>query len=190
VTEVRPLAIEGVAVVDLEAHRDERGAMTELYRREWFPDGPEMVQANLSDSKAGVLRGMHFHRRQTDYWVLLDGVAFVGMVDLRRGSASERRAEHVRFDASQGLHGLLIPPGVAHGFLAETAVRLQYLVDLAFDGSDEHGVAWDDPDLGLAWPVASPTLSDRDRSNPSLAQVVAGEPILPRSGSDVPRNLG
>jgi dTDP-4-dehydrorhamnose 3,5-epimerase len=177
VTEARPLSIDGVVVVDLTAHRDARGAMTELYRREWFSDGPEMVQANLSDSQAGVLRGMHFHRRQTDYWVLLEGVALVGMFDLRRGSRSERRAEHVRFDASEGLNGLLIPPGVAHGFFAETAIRLQYLVDLAFDGTHEHGIAWNDPDLGIPSPSRNPILSERDRSNPSLAEVLARTPV-------------
>ena len=174
---VRLLSIDGVGVVDLTAHRDDRGAMTELYRREWLPDGPEMLQANLSDSKAGVLRGMHFHRRQTDYWVLLEGVAFVGMFDLRRGSPSEGRTEHLRFDASEALHGLLIPPGVAHGFFAESAIRLEYLVDLAFDGSDENGVAWNDPDLGIPWPSSRPVLSERDRSNPSLAEVLAGAPV-------------
>jgi dTDP-4-dehydrorhamnose 3,5-epimerase len=176
VTDVRPLSIDGVAVADLVPHPDDRGVMTELYQRSWFPEGPEMVQANLSVSKAGVLRGMHFHRRQTDYWVLLEGVASVGMVDLRRGSPTERRAEQVRFDANEGLHGLLIPPGVAHGFYAETPIRLQYLVDLAFDGSDEHGVAWNDPELGLAWPSSDPVVSERDRSNPTLAEVLAGAP--------------
>ena len=176
-TATQPLSIDGVGVVDLTAHRDARGAMTELYRREWFHGGQEMVQANLSDSQAGVLRGVHFHRRQTDYWVLLEGVAFVGMFDLRRGSPSERQVEHVRFDAAEGLNGLLIPPGVAHGFFAETAIRLLYLVDLHFDGSDEHGVDWSDPDLGIPWPSASAIVSDRDRSNPSLAEVLAGAPV-------------
>jgi dTDP-4-dehydrorhamnose 3,5-epimerase len=176
VTGVRPLSIDGVGIVDLTAHRDDRGAMTELYRRAWFPDGPEMVQANLSDSQAEVLRGMHFHRRQTDYWVLLQGVAFVGMFDLRRGSPSEGRAEQVRIHAAEGLHGLLIPPGVAHGFFAESPIRLQYLVDLEFDGSDEHGVAWNDPDLGISWPSTNPLLSERDRSNPPLAEVLAAPP--------------
>jgi dTDP-4-dehydrorhamnose 3,5-epimerase len=132
-----------------------------------------MVQANLSVSRAGVLRGLHFHLRQTDYWVLLEGTAFVGLVDLRRGSASRDRSEHLRLDGALGPRGLLIPPGVAHGFYAETPIRLGYLVDLAFDGSDERGIAWDDPDAAIPWPARDPILSERDRANPSLAQVLA-----------------
>jgi dTDP-4-dehydrorhamnose 3,5-epimerase len=176
-TPVDPPSIDGVRIVELTAHRDDRGSMTELYRREWFEGGPEMVQANLSVSVAGVLRGLHFHRRQTDYWVLLEGIAFVGMFDLRPGSPSAGRGGHVRLDADDALRGLLIPPGVAHGFFAETPIRLGYLVDLPFDGSDEQGVAWDDPDVGIPWPSTGPILSERDRRNPPLAEVLRGPPI-------------
>jgi dTDP-4-dehydrorhamnose 3,5-epimerase len=176
VIERRGIGIEGVAIVDLVAHADDRGAMTELYRREWFPDVPDMLQANHSTSRAGVLRGLHFHRRQTDYWLLLEGSAFIGLVDLRSGSATEGDSAELRLDAAAGLRGLLIPPGVAHGFYAETPIRLEYLVDLAFDGSDEHGLAWDDPEAGIAWPSADPLLSERDRSNPSLAEVLRDPP--------------
>ena len=177
-TEVRSLAIAGAAVAELDEHPDDRGSLTELYRRAWFPGSPEMVQANLSVSRAGVLRGLHFHRRQTDYWVLLEGTAFVGLFDLRRGSPSEGRPDHLRLDGSLGPRGLLIPPGVAHGFYAETPIRLGYLVDLAFDGSDEHGVAWDDPGLGIPWPSTTPILSERDRSNGSLTEALADPPAV------------
>jgi len=176
VTDVRSLAIAGVAVAELDEHPDERGSLTELYRRSWFPGSPEMVQANLSISRAGVLRGLHYHLRQTDYWVLLEGTAFVGLVDLRPGSASRDRSEHLRLDGTLGPRGLLIPPGVAHGFYAETPIRLGYLVDLPFDGSDEHGIAWDDPDAAIPWPSGEPIVSERDRSNPSLAEARASVP--------------
>jgi dTDP-4-dehydrorhamnose 3,5-epimerase len=172
----RTVGIDGAGLVDLVAHPDDRGAMTELYRREWFPDGPEMVQANHSESRAGVLRGLHFHRRQTDYWVLLEGSAFVGLFDLRAGSPTEGASALLGLDASGALQGLLIPPGVAHGFFAETPIRLEYLVDLAFDGSDENGLAWDDAGTGILWPAADPVLSERDRSNPSLAEVLQDPP--------------
>jgi len=174
--ELRSVGIEGAGLVDLVAHPDDRGVMTELYRREWFPDVPEMVQANHSESRAGVLRGLHFHRRQTDYWLLLEGSAIVGLCDLRAGSPTEGASALLALDASGGLHGLLIPPGVAHGFYAETPIRLEYLVDLAFDGSDEHGLAWDDPGTGIAWPATDPVLSERDRSNPSLSEVLRDPP--------------
>ncbi len=156
----------------LQIHADARGSFTETYRREWLPaDAREMVQANVSRSRAGVLRGPHLHRRQADYWVVIEGRAFVGLLDLRSGSSTERERQQLTLDADEP-QGLYIPPGVAHGFYAETDVVLHYLVDAYHDGSDELGIAWDDPDLGIAWPTTQPLLSERDRTNPSLAHVL------------------
>src|SRR5687768_6664277 len=69
--------IDGAVLLPLTSHPDERGSFTEVYRRSWLPGGKEMVQGNLSFSKAGVLRGLHFHRRQADYWFVVQGTAFV-----------------------------------------------------------------------------------------------------------------
>ncbi len=132
-----------------------------------------MVQSNISRSKPGVLRGVHYHLQQADYWVALDGRAFVGLIDLREGSPTLGRAAALTLDAAEP-SGVYIPPGVGHGFLAETDFVLQYMVDRYFDGADEFGVAWDDPELGIDWPTSAPTLSDRDRTNPPLAEVLAG----------------
>jgi dTDP-4-dehydrorhamnose 3,5-epimerase len=160
--------LPGVFLVPLATHADERGMFSEIYRREWIPGGAEMVQANLSTSRAGVLRGLHFHREQADYWVLLSGVELVGLHDLRSDSPTRGRSLELRIDADRSRRGLYIPPGVAHGFYAETDIQLLYLVDRYFTGDDEHGIAWDDPDVGIAWPSREPILSDRDRSNPRL----------------------
>ena len=126
-----------------------------------------MVQANVSISRPGVLRGLHFHREQSDYWCPVAGSAFVGLYDLRRGSPTEGRKVEFRIgdDAPQAV---LIPPGVAHGFYAETDLQLLYFVDAYFTGEDEFGLAWDDPEVGIAWPTRNPVLSERDRSNPVL----------------------
>ena len=173
--------IAGVEVMLLRRLRDERGSFAETYRREWLrPGAPEMVQSNVSRSKAGVLRGPHFHRRQADYWVFLEGRAFVALVDLRTGSSTQRERLELILDADEP-QGLSIPPGVLHGFYAETDVILQYMVDHYFDGTDEFGVAWDDSDLGIHWPTDTPILSDRDRSNPSLAEVLTDPPGMPSS---------
>ncbi|MDH5334276.1 MAG: dTDP-4-dehydrorhamnose 3,5-epimerase, partial [Thermoleophilia bacterium] len=166
-------------IVDLETRDDPRGAFTEVFRQEWFPDAPAMVQSNLSRSRAGVLRGLHFHRQQADYWCLLEGTAFVALVDLRAGSPTERSAWWETFDASEGLRGLYVPPGVAHGFYAVTDLALQYLVDEAFTGGDEFGLAWNDPDVAIPWPSADPVVSDRDASNTSLAEALRGAPAFP-----------
>jgi dTDP-4-dehydrorhamnose 3,5-epimerase len=164
------VAIEGVILVPLVPHADERGSLTETFRRAWVPGANEMVQANLSVSRTGVLRGLHFHRRQADYWCVLAGTAFVGLFDLRAGSPTQGKKAEIRIAADEQRFGLYIPPGVAHGFYAETELWLQYMVDAEFTGEDEQGVAWDDPDIGIEWPAAEPILSDRDRRNPPLAE--------------------
>lgn len=173
--EVERSVIEGVALIRLTEHPDPRGSVTELYRREWIPGMREMVQANLSRSRPNVLRGLHFHRLQADYWCVLEGEAFVGLFDLRMGSPTQGRPAGISISA-EDRRCLYIPRGVAHGFYAPGGLLLQYLVDQAYTGGDEFGVAWDDPALGIAWPGDDPVLSDRDRSNPSLAEVLRDPP--------------
>jgi dTDP-4-dehydrorhamnose 3,5-epimerase len=165
-----PAGLDGVFVVPLEWRTDDRGAFTEVFRGSWMPDTPPMVQANLSRSRAGVLRGMHFHREQADFWVLLSGKQFVALHDLRPESPTTGRSVELSMDASAGLRGLYVPPGVAHGFYAETEVELLYLVDRYYTGEDEHGFIWNDPQAGINWPNAAPILSDRDRANPPLSE--------------------
>ena len=168
--------IAGVQLFALEPHGDDRGSLTEVYRREWVAGGREVVQANLTVSRPGVLRGLHWHRRQADYWCVLSGVAHVALVDLREGSPTRLATFERRIDAAEARVAIAIPPGVAHGFSAETEVLLQYLVDAAYAGDDEFGLAWDDPELTLSWPSSDPVLSERDRSNPPLAEVLLDPP--------------
>ena len=136
----------------------------------------EALQANLSISKANVLRGLHLHRKQADYWCVLFGAALIGLYDARAGSPTEGRAATVRIVADEERRTLYIPKGVAHGFYAETELVLQYLVDEYYTGEDEFGIAWNDPGLGIAWPGEDPILSQRDKSNPSLADVLRTAP--------------
>jgi dTDP-4-dehydrorhamnose 3,5-epimerase len=167
--------VHGVLLLELAVHPDERGSFTETYRRAWVPGMREMVQGNLSRSRATVLRGLHFHRRQTDYWVLVSGTYVVGVYDLRVGSPTNGRAQAIRIGAEDG-RAVCLPPGVAHGFYAETDVVMQYLVDEYYTGDDEFGFAWNDPDAAVPWPTSAPILSDRDRSNPALAHVLPEAP--------------
>jgi dTDP-4-dehydrorhamnose 3,5-epimerase len=135
------------------------------------------VQANLSDSAPGVLRGLHLHRRQLDYWVVSSGRAFVALVDVRPMLAGGPAP----LVETQVLHAdgwVVIPAGVAHGFLALEPLAMLYLVTNEFDGSDELGFAWDDPAVAVAWPTLTvtpdgrPILSGRDGANPSLAELL------------------
>ncbi len=109
---------------------------------------------------------------------MLSGTAFVGLFDLRARSPTEGKKAELRLAAEEERLGLYLPAGVAHGFYAETELVLQYLVDAPFTGEDEFGLAWDDPDVGMAWPSAEPILSERDRSNPPLAEILANAPRI------------
>ena len=144
---VESTEIPGVWLVRPEIHTDERGRFLETYRSSWLPFATPMLQGNRSDSKANVLRGLHYHRRQADLWFVQQG-------------GGEELAVY-------------IPEGVAHGFYAHDDVVMTYLVTGEYDGTDELGVAWNDPDLGISWPVEEPILSERDQKNPRLADVAA-----------------
>jgi dTDP-4-dehydrorhamnose 3,5-epimerase len=176
-----PAEIAGVRWGRVQAHNDERGAFREICRASIFADltvrdagaeEPRFVQANLSFSRTGVLRGLHYHRRQLDHWVVIHGTVFVALVDLR---SSERRPTLVTRVLGTD-DSVTIPLLVAHGFLALRPTNLLYFVTNEYDGTDEYGLAWNDPTVGVPWPDlaggnASLIVSPRDRANPSLAGV-------------------
>ncbi len=169
--------IDGVVIARPDVHGDSRGRFVESYRAEWFPQTGTMVQANHADRHAGTLVGLHFHLRQTDYWYVVHGHARAVLHDLRAGSPTEGATATVDLGEVDGAghnhRGLLIPPGVAHGFAALSDTSLLYLVDATYDPADELGLAWNDPAVHADWGIDAPILSDRDRSNPSLAGIAA-----------------
>jgi dTDP-4-dehydrorhamnose 3,5-epimerase len=174
--EWRPLTVPGAWRRRIELAHDERGAFVELWRASWLADLPgeqaQMRQANLSRSHAGVLRGLHLHLRQADLWVVVRGFPFVALVDVRPmlGGAPGPESEVVHAQPGDVLY---IPERVAHGFYATTDMELIYLVTSEYDGSDELGFLWSDPTIGIDWPTLQPVLSERDRTNPPLAELVA-----------------
>ncbi len=167
--------VAGVHVVEPRIHGDERGIFVETYRREWFPQGREMVQANRGDRQAGAVVGLHYHLHQADYWYVPEGRARVVLHDLRQGSPTDGATlllDLGRDDGGEHRHeGVFIPPGVAHGFSALSAMTITYLVDSYYNPADELGVAWDDPEIAADWGVAEPIVSDRDRTNPRRADI-------------------
>jgi dTDP-4-dehydrorhamnose 3,5-epimerase len=169
---VRPSeVIDGVFFVQPKPIDDPRGRFAEIYRREWVPGSREMVQANRSDSKGGVLRGMHYHLFQADYWYVVAGHAFVALYDFRGSSKTAEKSETLEIKEGEDT-GLYIPPGVAHGFYAVTDVTLLYMVDQVFDGTDEHSLFWDDPALEITWPFeGEPVVSERDQGSPMIIDV-------------------
>jgi dTDP-4-dehydrorhamnose 3,5-epimerase len=163
--------IEGVYTVQLKEFGDDRGRFMEVFRKEWFAEREwNAIQSNRSDSAAGVLRGLHYHHKQVDYWHVIRGRIRAGLVDLRRTSTSFKESEIVDLRAEDNL-GLYIPVGVAHGFAAITPVTLFYIVDNYYDGEDEYGIVWNDPEIGLEWGLSNPMISKRDRNNPLLKDI-------------------
>ena len=164
--------IDGAIVRSLEPHGDARGYFVESYRAEWFPDGFAPVQANRAERGRGSVTGLHFHLEQADWWYVTRGRARMVLHDLRAGSPTAGRTMVVDVDPDGGDHrGIYVPRGVAHGFAALTDVTLTYLVDRYYDPGDEHGVAWDDPELAIDWGVRDPIVTARDQGNPRLADV-------------------
>lgn len=167
--------IAGVHHVEPVVHGDERGIFVETYRREWFPQGREMIQGNRGDRQAGCIVGLHYHLHQADYWYVPSGRARVVLHDLREGSPTDGATLEIDLgeepDGTNRHCGVFIPPGVAHGFAALTDMTITYLVDGYYNPADELGVAWDDPAIGADWGVDEPILSKRDQANPLRSDI-------------------
>ena len=172
--------IEGVQIVRPRVFADARGEFMEIFRREWFPQVDwTNTQSNCSISKAHVLRGLHYHFRQVDYWYCTQGQIRAGLLDLRPHSPTYKAAMTLEMGETQNV-GLFIPIGVAHGFYAVTDCTLIYYVNNYYDSTDEHGVAWNDPAINLDWHITSePNISDRDAQNPLMANIPAE--LVPRT---------
>jgi dTDP-4-dehydrorhamnose 3,5-epimerase len=170
------LEIPGVLLGRPERFEDDRGWFMEILREDAF--GVSFVQGNHSHSRAGVLRGLHYHAKQSDAWYVASGQAQVGLAELR--TPTDHPASMALDMSSDDPTVLYIPPGVAHGFLAVTELDLIYWVTHYFDNTDEHGVVWNDPLLNVAWAAVSPILSKRDEDAPPLEWARIEETLDPR----------
>src|SRR6185369_2768710 len=160
----------GVVVRRLDAHRDPRGLVAECSRSDWpIADAPR--QWTLFTSAAGVMRGVHVHPPHDDYVVLISGAMCVGLRDLRPDAPSEGRTAMVvlRGDAPTAL---FIPHGVAHGMLSHAVSVFVIGTSHHYDRDDELGCHRRDPDLGIAWPVSSAQLFERDAALPPVRALV------------------
>jgi dTDP-4-dehydrorhamnose 3,5-epimerase len=164
----------GVEISILQAHKDERGVFTELFRASWIP-ATEFVQWNAVNSEAGVLRGVHVHLKHHDYLTVLKGRVLFGLKDLRKNSPTEGMIATIEITANhpQTLH---IPPGVAHGFYFLEPSTHIYAVSEYWDLADELGCRYDDDALQIKWPNLHPLISERDKCLPSLASIL---PYMP-----------
>ena len=180
-----PQALPEVLLVTYERFDDERGYFAETFRDDVFRAqglGP-FVQDNVSRSTQRVLRGLHFQRepRALDKLVrCARGRIFDVAVDIRRGSPTFRRFVALELDEREN-RMLYVPKGFAHGFcvLSESA-EVVYKMTGSFSPAHDAGIAWDDPELGIPWPVKNPILSARDRASPTLGD--ATETFVYRPG--------
>lgn len=167
--------LPGVIVSPLVGHRDDRGIFTEIFRQHNFPE-LQFCQWNMVASVPNVLRGVHVHHSHADYLILASGRCIYGLYDCRKGSPTEGRSYQLEAHG-ESPYGLVIPPGVAHGFyFLEPSVHV-YAVTSYWDPKDELGCRFDDVGLGIKWPNSNPLLSERDRNLPPLAELLRSAPI-------------
>ncbi len=163
----------GVVARDLTRNRDERGSFTEIFCASW-EIGIEPTQWSLVRSRAGVLRGMHVHRRHDEYFLLVDGRCCVGLHDIRPHSPTRGQGCLLEFSGG-GDRFVCFPRGVVHGwYYFEPSVHFQAISEeySYYYADDNFGCRWDDPALEILWPEQPTTISDRARNFPTLAALV------------------
>lgn len=179
---VEPMKIPDVCLIRPRVHRDPRGYFSETYNQaEWSRAGMDtrFVQDNHAMSRdAGVVRGLHYQIApfpQGKLVRVVRGAIFDVAVDIRHGSPTF--GQHVSATLSaENWHQLWVPAGFAHGYCTlQPDTEVIYKVTHAYAPECERAIAWDDPDLGIAWPVQSSAavLSDKDRRNPRFRDLPA-----------------
>ncbi len=176
---VHPTSLDGVVLIEPEIYRDDRGFFLEVYQKEQLRRSGvqgEFVQDNHSRSAQGVLRGIHYQDSSAPMAKLVRctaGRIFDVAVDLRVGSARFGRWYGVELNAENMLQ-LFVPVGFGHAFLTLSAsADLQYKCSGYYAPAAEGAIVWNDPDIGIEWPIDKPILSDRDRRAPSLREYQA-----------------
>lgn len=166
--------IPGLIVIEPKAFGDARGFFLETYAENRYREAgvaAHFVQANHSRSRRGVLRGLHYQlvQPQGKLVSVARGAVYDVAVDIRLGSPTFGKSYGVVLD-DETHRQMYVPPGFAHGFvvLSEECDFLYQVTDY-YHPASEQGIAWDDPDLAIEWPLSDVLLSDKDRKHPRLA---------------------
>jgi dTDP-4-dehydrorhamnose 3,5-epimerase len=168
--------LPGVIIIEPDVHRDERGFFLESYHEEKYRAGgvnATFVQDNHSRSAGGILRGLHMQvlRAQGKLVRVIEGEVFDVAVDVRQGSPQFGRWIGVTLSA-ENHRQVYIPEGFAHGFVVTSEIaEFEYKCTNFYDPGSEIAIAWNDPAIGIDWPVVTPTLSIKDRDAPPLAEL-------------------
>lgn len=161
--------INDVIVRELVVHGDHRGRVMEGWRAEWAPF--EVKQLTEGRAQAGVMKGLHLHYKQWDWWRLVTGRYLVGLYDARPYSSTH--GQTMTIDIGTEIPTAVgIPPGVAHGYYAIEDLEMIYLLSEVYDPTDEYGVRWDS--VGIEWPFQTegrePLISERDINLPTAQE--------------------
>jgi dTDP-4-dehydrorhamnose 3,5-epimerase len=168
--------LPGVILVEPDVHGDQRGFFLETYHASRYREAgiaAAFVQDNHSRSSKGTLRGLHgqFPHCQGKLVRVIEGEICDVAVDVRRGSPAYGRFTVTALSA-ENFRQIYIPPGLVHGFCVTSEVaQVEYKCTEIYYPEDEFSVAWNDPDLGIPWPVSDPILSQKDRSAPRLREL-------------------
>jgi dTDP-4-dehydrorhamnose 3,5-epimerase len=173
---ITPTKLPGVVFIEPPSYSDHRGFFMETYhKKEYETAGLKkfFVQDNLSHSQQNVLRGLHYQLRhpQGKLIYVISGEIYDVAVDIRKGSPTHCQWEGVNLSADNKKQ-IYIPEGFAHGFvvLSETAY-VAYKCTALYAPGDEYGIFWDDPAIGIEWPMDKPILSDKDNRNPKINEI-------------------
>lgn len=173
---VVPTDLPGVVIIEPVVHRDARGFFLETFNAARFASAGlsvTFVQDNHSSSVQGTLRGLHAQRTRPQGKLVrvIEGEIWDVAVDVRPDQPTFGKWTATTLSADN-FRQLYIPPGFAHGFCVLSPIaQVEYKCTALYDREDEIGIVYNDPDIGIPWPVAQPILSDRDRSHPRLAEV-------------------
>ncbi|MGK2858967.1 MAG: dTDP-4-dehydrorhamnose 3,5-epimerase [Thermoanaerobaculia bacterium] len=173
-------ALPGVLIVEPKVWGDDRGFFMEVYHAARFAEGgitEAFVQDNHSRSSRGVLRGLHYQEPNPQGKLVraVNGTIFDVAVDIRRGSPSFGRWVGVDLSA-ENKRQLWVPPGFAHGFcVTSESADVVYKCTALYEPSNDRGIRWDDPGIGIEWPPVEPLLSPKDAAAPLLGEA----PVLP-----------
>jgi dTDP-4-dehydrorhamnose 3,5-epimerase len=169
----------GVILVKPDIYKDPRGFLMEIFHQEKYAENgihQAFVQDNFSHSKKDTIRGLHYQLKnpQGKLVYVIKGEIFDVIVDIRRGSPTFGKWLGAILSA-ENRHQIYIPEGFAHGFcvMSETADVIYKCTDF-YNPDDNFGILWSDRALGIDWPVKTPTVSDKDNSNPSLDDLPEG----------------
>jgi dTDP-4-dehydrorhamnose 3,5-epimerase len=168
--------LQGLLIIEPDVFGDNRGYFMESWNRQRYREAGidlDFVQDNFSLSRRGTLRGLHFQNplAQGKLVSVLQGEVFDVGVDIRRGSPTFGRWFGMTLSA-ENKRQFFLPAGFAHGFLVVSEMALfHYKCTDYYSPKDEQGFRWDDPEVGIRWPLENPTLSNRDAAAPRLCVI-------------------